>query len=151
MEDLEQIKRAVSSKPMIEPIGVEPLPHEIIDLDRMIEETPKIAPVFVRIDKYKEILGSINELKATIANLEAVLNIRRQIHGINANSDDMLEKALHNFNEATNNFSREFSIPRGMKYLVKEPKNADEFVDNGVIEIGRELERLKAELEKIEV
>jgi cell division septum initiation protein DivIVA len=151
MDELEQIKNAVSSKPIIEPLGAEPLPHEIIDLEKMIEETPKLAPVFVRIDKYKDILEGIHKLKATIVNLEAVLNIRKQLHNVSFNSDRMLEKALQNFNETTNDFSRNFSIPRGMGHLVKEPKNAEEFVDKGVSDISQEIERLKAQLENIEV
>lgn len=45
MEDLDEIKKAVSNKQFYEPIGAEPLPHEIVDLGKMIEETPKIAPL----------------------------------------------------------------------------------------------------------
>jgi len=151
MDELEQIKNAVSSKSIIEPLGAEPLPHEVIDLEKMIEETPKIAPVFVRIDKYKDILEGIQKLRATIVNLEAVLNIRKQLHNVSFNSDRMLEKALQNFNETTNDFSRNFSIPRGMGHLVKEPKSAKEFVDKGVSDISQEIEKLKAQLESIEV
>ncbi len=99
----------------------------------------------------KDILEGIQKLKATIVNLEAVLNIRKQLHNVSFNSDRMLEKALQNFNETTNDFSRNFSIPRGMGHLVKEPKNAEEFVDKGVSDISQEIERLKAQLESIEV
>jgi len=151
MSDLEQIKNAVSSKSIIEPLGSEPLPHEIIDMEKMIEDTPKIAPVFVRIDKYKDILEGIQKLKATIVNLEAVLNIRKQLHNVSSNSDKMLEKALQSFNETTNDFSRNFSMPRGMSHLIKEPKSAEEFVDKGVSEISQEIEKLRAQLESIEV
>ncbi|NIO43958.1 MAG: hypothetical protein GTN36_00150, partial [Candidatus Aenigmarchaeota archaeon] len=63
MDEYEEIKNEVSKREMPQPIASKPLPHEIVDLEKMIEETPKIAPLFVKIEKYKEILRTIQRLK----------------------------------------------------------------------------------------
>jgi len=148
MENLEEIKKTVSGKQFFEPIAAEPLPHEVIDLDKMIEETPKIAPLFVRVDKYKEILNNINQLKTTITNIQNLLAIRKEINKIHSESDEILEKSLQRFSDATNSFSREFTLPRGIKHLVRIP---EEKVDENISKIGEEIAKLRTELEKIEI
>ena len=152
MEELEKIKRAVSTKPVYEPIGTEPLPHEVIDLEKMIEETPKITPLFIRIDRYREILSSIQDLKTTIKNLRDLLAIRKEIHRMNFESDDKLENALQKLSSSTSNFSREFVNLRGVKHFVKGPLREEVTAADGTISrLGEEIVKLKEELEKLEI
>jgi hypothetical protein len=151
MGDLEEIKKAVSAKQFYEPMGADPLPHEVVDIEKMIEESPKIAPVFVRVDRYKEILSSIQGLKDTIANLESVLSVRKHVHRINAESDDILERALRKFAESTNMFGREFITPRGPEQLAKGNEVSGSEIDSTISQLGDEIVRLKAELEKIKL
>jgi len=148
MEDLDEIKKTVSGKQFFEPIAAEPLPHEIIDLDKMIEETPKIAPLFVRVDRYKEILNNINQLKSTIENIQNLLTIRKEIGRIHSESDEILEKSMQRFSDITNSFSREFTLPKGIKHLVRIPEQK---VDENISKIGNEIAKLRTELENIEI
>jgi len=151
MGDLEEIKKAVSTKQFYEPIAADPLPHEVVDLEKMIQETPKIAPVFVRVDRYKEILSQIQGLKDTIASLENVLAIRRHVHKINADSDIILENALKKFAESTNMFGREFVTPRGPEQFARNEEKAENEVDNTISKLGNEIVKLRQELEKIKL
>jgi glutaredoxin 2 len=151
MDDLEEIKRAVSTKQFYEPIAAEPLPHEVVDLERMVEETPKIAPVFVRVDRYKEILSHIQGLKSTISNLENILAVRKHVHKINADSDEILENALKKFADSTNMFSREFVTPRGPEQFARGNEKSENAFDNTVSQLGDEIVKLKQELEKIKL
>lgn len=150
MEDLEDIKKVVSSKQFYDPLGADPLPHEVVDLDKMIEETPKIAPIFVRVDKYREILSHLQELKSTIKNLESALAIRKNIHKINAEADDVIEKALQKFSESTSMFGREFVTPRGAEQFAK-GMGKEDVVDGTISQISDEITKLKQDLEKIKL
>ena len=94
MEDLEEIKKAVSTKPLPEPIAAEPLPHEIIDLEKMVQETPKIAPLFVKLEKYKEILENVKNLRETVNRIKILLALKKQIETIDADADDMIFKYM---------------------------------------------------------
>jgi hypothetical protein len=151
MDDLEEIKKAVSTKQFYEPIAAEPLPHEVVDLERMVEETPKIAPVFVRVDRYKEILSHIQGLKSTIANLENILAVRKHVHKVNADSDEILENALKKFADSTNMFSREFVTPRGPEQFARGNEKSGNAFDNTISQLGDEIVKLKQELEKIKL
>jgi hypothetical protein len=151
MGDLEEVKKAVSTKQFYEPMGAEPLPHEVVDLGKMAEETPKIAPVFVRVDRYKEILFHIQGLKNTISNLENVITLRKHVHKINAESDDILEKALKKFAESTNMFGQEFVTPRGPEQFARSSENSKDVFDITISQLGEEITKLKQELEKIKL
>lgn len=113
MDDFEEIKREVSRKSLSEPIASNQLPHEIIDLEKMIEETPKIAPLFVKIEKYKEILESIQRLKMALKNIQFLLAFKEQIKKIDIESDDLLVKSMQGISQFTNDFSMNFAVPRG--------------------------------------
>ena len=151
MEDMEEIKNAVSGKKFYDPMGADPLPHEVVDLNKMMEETPKIAPIFVRVDKYKEILSHIQELKSTIKNLEGALAARKTIHKINAESDEILERAIQKFADSTNLFGREFVTPRGAEHFARVGEAKEDVVDGTISQISEEVVKLRQELEKIKL
>ena len=151
MEDLQEIKKAVSTKQFFEPIAAEPLPHEVVDLNKMASETPKIAPVFVRVDRYKEILTHIQGLKDILSNLENVLAVRKHVHKINAESDNILEQALKKFAESTNMFGREFITPRGPEQYAKGNEVSGTEIDSTISQLGDEIFKLKQELERIKL
>ncbi len=149
MEDLEKIKRAVSARPVYEPIAAEPLPHDIIDLGRMIKESPRSAPLFIKVDKYKQILSNINELKTSLSKLMGMVAIRKRIHQMNFETDERLEKALQKISSSASDFSNDFVKLRGVDHFVKEaPKKAEDVV---MSKLGDEILRLKEELDSLEI
>ena len=124
-----------------------PLPHEIIDIEKMIEDTPKIAPLFVKLEKYKEILESIQKLKISLKNIQFLLSFKEQIKRIDSEVDGLLFKTMQNFTQTTNEFSMNFAIPRGVSYIPRPP--AEEKVDESVSDLGAKITKLREELEKI--
>ena len=149
MDDIEAIKKEVFKKTSDEPIASKPLPHEIIDLEKMIEETPKIAPLFVKIEKYKEILESIQKLRISLKNMQFLLSFKEQIKKIDTEADELLLKSIQNFSQTTNEFSMNFAIPRGVRYIPKPP--VEERIDSSVSDLGAKITKLREELDKIRI
>jgi hypothetical protein len=147
MNDLEEIKREISKKTINEPMAAESLPHEIIDIEKMIEDTPRIAPLFVKIEKYKEILEDIQKLRVSLKNIQFLLAFRDQIKKIDTEADELMLKSIQNFSQTTNQFSMNFAIPRGVSYIPRPP--AEEKADETVSDLGEKISRLREELEKI--
>ncbi len=147
MDDIEAIKKEVFKKSPPEPMASKPLPHEIVDLEKMIEETPKIAPLFVKIEKYQEILKNVQKLKMSLKNIHFLLAFKRQIRKIAEEADEILLKSIQNFSQTTNNFSMNFAIPRGVRYIPKPP--VEEKVDSSVSDLGVKITKLREELDKI--
>ncbi len=147
MVELDEIKRVVSKKTIVEPIGAEPLPHEIVDLERAIREASTSSPVFIKMDKYKDILQKIHGLKTSINKIEDVLRVRKNMHEINIKSDEMLERGFQEFAEATNDFKREFVVARSLPFYPEGERGEDEHISK----LSKEILGLKKELEGLKI
>ena len=115
----------------------------------MIKESTKTAPLFIKIDKYKEILSNINEMKMSLGKLMDMLAIRKKIHKVNFETDDRLEKALQKITSSASDFSNDFLRLRGVDHFINEaPKKAEDVV---MSKLGDEILRLKEELDNLEI
>ncbi len=148
MEQLDEIKRAVSNRQFFEPLGSEPFRIEKVErLEKSVKESAKV-PVFVRVDKYKEVLSHLQDLRSTINSLEGALEVRKSVHRINAESDDVIERALQRFSNSIDMFGKEFVAPEGQE---SDSGSADDAVDGTISQLGNEIEKLKTELEKMKL
>ncbi len=148
MEHLEEIKRAVSNKQFFEPLGSEPLPFNKVErLEKTLKDTAKV-PVFVRVDKYKEVLSHLQDLRSTINSLEGALEVRKSVHRINAESDEVIERALQRFSDSLSMFGKEFVAPEGHE---ERRGSADDAVGGTISQLGDEIEKLKTELDKMKL
>lgn len=148
MEQLEEIKRAVSNKQFFEPLGSEPLPiNKVEGLEKRVNVSAKV-PVFVRVDKYKEVLSHLQDLRTTINSLEGALEVRKSVHKINAESDEVIERALQRFSDSLSMFGKEFVTPEGQE---ERRESSDDAVGGTISQLGNEIEKLKTELEKMKL
>jgi hypothetical protein len=145
----EEMNNDISSKPIHEPLGERSIPDNVLDLERMAEETPRMAPLFIKVDKYKEVLESIQKLKLHLKNIQFLLSFKDQINKISTENDELLYKTVQNLSQSINNFSMNFSVPRSINYLPKPP--TEERVDQTVSDLGDKISKLREELERIRV
>jgi hypothetical protein len=149
MEEAEEPRQEISKRQIHEPIGSEPLPHGMVDIERMMDDTPKMAPLFVKIEKYKEILESIQKMKLSLKNIQFLMSFREQIKKMDEENDQLIYKTLQALNQSIGEFNANFSIPRGVSYIPKPP--TEERVDETVSDLGDKINKLREELEKIRV
>jgi hypothetical protein len=149
MDEMEEIKQEISKKQMNEPMGSEPLPHEIVDIEKMMQDSPKMAPLFVKIDKYKEILENIQKLKLSLKNVQFLLAFKEQIKKLDSENDELIYKTLNGLSQFISDFGASFSIPRGMSYVPK--ASIEEKVDQNVSDLGDKISKLREELDKIRI
>ncbi|NIO43959.1 MAG: hypothetical protein GTN36_00155 [Candidatus Aenigmarchaeota archaeon] len=58
-------------------------------------------------------------------------------------------KSIGDFSKLTNDFSMNFAIPRGIKYIPKPV--VEQRVDNSVSDLGTKITKLREELDKIRI
>jgi hypothetical protein len=149
MDEIEKIKQEVSKRPMHEPMGSSDLPHEIVDIEKMIEDTPKIAPLFVKVERYKEILENIQRMRIALKNIQFLMSFKDQLKKLEAENDELIYKAMQGISQSINDFNANFSISRGVNYIPKLP--VEEKVDQSVSDLGEKISKLREELDKIRV
>jgi len=115
------------------------------------QETPKptFAPLFVKIEKYRNVLDSINDLKTTIIMLKNALIVQRQIEGLRDENRKFLELAIDKIDKKVVSLDTEFLKPRGFEEEFPPATYETEGLEGVVDDLKKQIEGLKSELKAI--
>lgn len=141
-KDIEAVKQAVV--PQERPADA-PLPK--FDLGKL-PERPRFAPLFVKIDRYQEILNSVENLKSILLGVRDLLNLMQQLDRIKIESETLLNKNIQEVILNISNMDKEFIRPKGVRAEEPAIQNAEyERVGNYIGDLQRELDNLKSQLQ----
>ncbi len=143
-KDIETVKQAVVPERPQEPA---PLPR--VDLGKL-PERPRFAPLFVKIDRYQEVLGTIDALKTTLLSVRDLLNLMQQLDKIKLEAETLMQKNIQEIVMNISNMDKEFVRPKGVE--IEEhplPKFESGKVEGYVGELQRELDNLRAQLQTV--
>lgn len=144
-EEIEAVKQAVS-----QPAA----PEEQIDMPKIelgkLPERPRFAPLFVKIDRYQEVLKTIEDLKAMLLNLRDILSVMQQLDKIRMESESLLQKNIQEVVKNIAALDTEFVRPRGVGLEeAVTPTFRTEKVESYVGELERELQHLRSQLQQM--
>ncbi len=154
-KDIEEIRKAVSKTeravemPVPEPLTPKPLPAEI---ERMTEEMelapppakPQFAPLFVKVERYREVLESIEKIKSIISDMNSILAMRNEADKVGTDADVLLEKTLEQLNNVITELDREFVSPREAKPFIKAPESG---LKSYVTDLEDEVKKLREHIQ----
>ena len=113
------------------------------------ERRPAFAPLFVKLERYRAVLDTINDLKTALLMVKNALNIQRQIEGLKEENRRFLEAAVRKIDKKIASLDAEFLRPAGFEEeyppVTYEPGSLE-----GVVEdLKKQIESLKSELKTI--
>ena len=110
---------------------------------------PVFAPLFVKIEKYRNVLSSINDLKTTIIMLKNALYIQRQIEGLRDENRKFLELAINKIDKKIVSLDTEFLKPKGFEEEFPPATYETGGLEGVVDDLKKQIEGLKSELKTI--
>lgn len=141
-KDIEAVKQAVVPERQQEPVS---LPK--IELGKL-PDRPRFAPLFVKIDRYQEVLSTIQNLKEILLGARDLLNLMQQLDRIRLEAETLLQKNIQEVVLNISNMDKEFVRPKGIQTEEHQVSNVEyEKVGSYVGELQRELENLKSQLQ----
>lgn len=143
-EDIEAVKQAVS-QPDVVPESMD-MPK--IELGKL-PERPRFAPLFVKIDRYQEVLKTIEDLKSMLLNARDILNVMQQLDKIKQESESLLQKNIQEVVKSIAALDSEFVRPKGVGMEETMPSFKAEKVESYVGELERELQHLRSQLQQM--
>src|SRR3989344_8613718 len=133
------------------PMPPAPMPHEVVEIeDRMnfgSESRPRFSPLFVKVDRYKEIIEDMNTLKGVLSNTIQLIEIRREIDQLKLETDSVVDQHLESLSHFLSELDKEFVRPPGSEVFIKERKLQP--VEQHIEEAQREIKRLQEQLKGI--
>jgi hypothetical protein len=159
-EDLEELRDIVRDRTFEPEIPeVKPKEEEIMPQQKPVQEEkpapvqeiqkPAFAPLFVKIEKYRNVLDSINDLKTTIIMLKNALIVQRQIEGLRDENRKFLELATDKIDKKVVSLDTEFMRPRGFEEEFPPATYETEGLEGVVDDLKKQIEGLKSELKAI--
>ena len=157
-EDVQEIKSLVEGRGFAEEPKIEEPKEAILPVPMVEQLAPKVleepkrptfAPLFVKIDKYRSVLNSINDLKTTVMMIKNALGMQKQIEGLRDENRKLLELAINKIDKRILALDSEFLRPQGYEEEFPPPAYETSGLEGVVDDLKKQIEGLKSELQTI--
>jgi len=108
------------------------------------KEETSFAPLFIKLDRYKEIINKIESIKSTLAGLKSSLSILKDLEKLRDDNIKVIESIISKLEKRLEELDSEFTQPGGALAHMKEIKDVESLVSN-LAEIKGQIERMKTE------
>jgi len=141
MEEEEQIKSILASKPIFDPIGSAPLPREILEIEKRINEPKESPSLYIRLEKYKDVLQHLSEMRDVLSKIDQLLKFKSNVDKVKVFSEDLLERNIKRFMDLTSEIDSKLSGSETKEITKKEE------IEDYILQAENELKKLKNEME----
>ena len=163
-EEMKKIKKAVEAKDIPEkesemlPENLPELPKQMPEMpERIKPEIPEItpqeptvsAPLFVKIEKYRNVLNTLNDLKTTILMLKNALVVQKELERTRDENVSLIQSGINKIDKKILALDAEFLRPRGYIEQLPTHIHESEGLEGAVDNLKSQIDDLKSELETI--
>lgn len=113
------------------------------------EEKPIYAPLFVKLNKYRQILNVLGQMKTTIVILRNSFATLDQLEKAKAETLSLMRETVDKLREKIAALDRELIRPAGFRTFEEPEYKEAEAVEATLADLKGQIEQLKAELESM--
>lgn len=156
--EIEEVKEAVEGSPelpeelkkdnLVERLvkGVEKQP---VEKEEKESERPAFAPLFVKIDRYRHILNTMQYLKSTMNLIKNTFSVLNELEKIRAENIKLIQKTIEKVDKKLLTLDSEFMRPSG--FIEEMPEVHDvEGLESTLVELRDQVNQLKSELQSLQ-
>lgn len=139
-------------KDMVEP--AQPIMQrqpELVEINRIempsVSEPKNFAPLFIKIDKYKEVLQKVQKMKSIVNNLNRLVALQNTIEKARSDSIEAMRKNVDDFQQTIKTLDQELVRPQTMEPFIKDQTTQP--VDTYTKDLEDEIAKLKEQLKNI--
>jgi len=116
-------------------------------IETKLPERPSVAPLFIRLEKYKQIIDSIANLKATLVVIKNSLSTLNELDRAKEDAFRLIQDAVMKLDRRINILDQEFIRPPGIGIEERFDFQDIEVVGSTITDLKGQIEQLKTELE----
>jgi len=148
-EDIEPIEEP--EEPTIQPeTPPTPPPAPRFSLPEKIEAPEPSAPLFIKIEKYEDVLEKLQELKKSLQTLTRLMSFHAEVDELKT---DIFTRIKNNVSQITDiliSMDEIFVRPERPDITEPKKKGEEEGIEEQILDLGEELRHLKRDLSQIE-
>lgn len=149
------VKQKMEIRPIIKPVIPEvEVPTEIkvepekVEVKEEIEEKPVLAPLFVKIDRYRNILNTITHLKTTLLMIKNSFAALNELEKVRTENMKLIQDAMERVEKRILNLDTELIRPMGLHEEIPEYGDV-QTISATIADLRGQIGQLKEELETI--
>lgn len=137
-DDYREIKDAVE----------EPTPnYKEYDEEPLMEKSVGSAPLFVKIDKYKDVITEIQEMKMFISNIKQVFGVLHETEGIRSDALKVMRASIQRLEKNVLEIDSDLVRPKGISMEDMQGSEEIGHIENSLTDLQKQLSDLKRELQ----
>jgi len=144
-DDIEEVKEAVAPSTQIIT-----RPEETPELDKIelpsITEPKQFAPLYIKVERYREVLQKVQKLKTLIRNINALAVLQDEIAKVREDASIALKKNIEDFNNTAAALDQELVRPQYFEPYVKD--TATQNVEGYTDQLKEEVSKMKEQLQR---
>jgi predicted component of type VI protein secretion system len=114
-----------------------------------IAQPPRVAPLFVKVDRYAAILDRIKKLRNLIATMQRVVALKKNLEKISADSNLIFERGISQLSTEMQALDVEFARPEFKPPVITQQAPQIDTLEKGLEELKKELANLQGEIERM--
>ncbi len=151
IRDMKDIKQAIEEQPAHEGIPALPamaLPPAFPAHGYSLHEREQSAPLFVKVEKYREVITSIQEMKLFISGVKDTFSILQELENVRSDAINIMKVTVQRLEKATMELDSELLRPRGVNISPFEQGETEaKHIESSLTELQKQLLELKQELQ----
>ncbi|MEM7821626.1 MAG: hypothetical protein QXX38_02330 [Candidatus Aenigmatarchaeota archaeon] len=112
-------------------------------------EKPTFAPLFVKLERYKQILDMLAEIKTTISTIRTLISLLNEVDRVRKESFEVVGNAVEKLEKKLIALDSEFLRPKEFKEESTIETHGTEGLESVISNLKNEVDQLRAELENI--
>ena len=137
--ELNEIKEAVEPS--------EPAVYDNNVYKKRTEETD--APLFVKVEKYKEMLRSIREMLAFVSGVKQLFAVLNEIEAVRVDAINIMRATVQRLEKNMIQIDSELLRPKGFEFEEKVPESELYHIEDSLNDLQKQLGTLKKDLEEL--
>jgi hypothetical protein len=144
-EDYSEIKDAINSEPDEDYVEMPKKTAYSQEFPARREE--ESAPLFVKVEKYREILNSMQEIKIFVSGMKQLFNILHDIETVREESLKIMRATIQRFERCVVEIDTELLRPKGADVgIVQRGTEEVKYIETSLAELQKTLSSLREEL-----
>lgn len=136
-DDIRDIKQAMAE------------PEEHYEEMPSIVEEHREAPLFVKVEKYSDIVSTLNEMKGFVAGIKQLYGVIHEAETVRADALKILRNSVQRLENSIHEMDSELLRPRGFILETKETDTEISHIEDSLGDLQRQIAMLKKEIEEL--
>jgi len=122
------------------------------NFNRRYEEAPTkkdqmVAPLFVKVDKYRELLTTVHEMKLFVSGIKQIFNVFQELESIRTEAIKVMQASVQRLERSVLEMDSELLRPRGVDFSeLVESETEVKHIEDSLTDLQKQIAGMRREL-----